>query len=97
MSVIYDCLVLFLFYYYRANRDLTQLTHSFPTLRSSDLGSIAVKGGDHGFFEGTAVANIPLSNNLSTRLVVRHGEQDGLGRDGLSDKDRKSTRLNPSH
>ncbi|ALR20396.1 TonB-dependent receptor [Sphingobium baderi] len=52
---------------------------------TDELGaSIAVKGGDHGSFEGTAIANIPLSDNVSTRFVVQHGEQDGLGSDGLS-------------
>jgi len=45
--------------------------------------SVSVKGGDHGFWEGTAIANIPLAEGLSSRFVVQHGEQDGLGHDGL--------------
>jgi iron complex outermembrane receptor protein len=52
---------------------------------SDEFGaSIQLKGGNYGFFEGTAIANVPLGEGLSSRFVVQHGEQDGLGSDGLS-------------
>lgn len=52
---------------------------------TDELGaSIQLKGGNYGFFEGTAIANMPLGEGLSSRFVVQHGEQDGLGSDGLS-------------
>lgn len=48
-------------------------------------GSVSLRAGNYGFVEGTAIANVPLSEAVATRFVVQHGSQDGLGSDGLGD------------
>src|SRR5688572_31517560 len=82
-----------------------QSTHSFPTRRSSDLGSICVGSSDIGGLsrrswhvlqyrveEGDFAIGLP-----EQQLAV--GQQiDGLARTrGARRRDRKSTRLNSSH
>ena len=48
-------------------------------------GSVSLKAGNYGLMEGTAILNVPLSEQVASRFVVQHGSQDGLGSDGLGD------------
>src|SRR3546814_17553875 len=95
--------VVFFFYCYGDHRDLHVLTHSFPTLRSSDLRSeveVARSGrpvgklfaapshGDHDERPG----HVAIHGNCPCCLPT--ADQGGYEVDPL---DRKSTRLNSSH
>lgn len=48
-------------------------------------GSVSLRTGNYAMVEGTAILNVPLSEEVATRFVVQHGSQNGLGSDGLGD------------
>src|SRR3546814_15571292 len=100
----------FFFEWYGAHRDLHVLTHSFPTLRSSDL--LAPKTTVHGVFMDVLGLGVLITgeaglgkSELALELISRgHGlvaddavELSRTAPNFVEGQDRKSTRLNSSH